>query len=201
MKTQTYVYIIIGILIIIGVSIYIGKSIGNKEQKDIQIKKEIEYIQVDNKQAEKKIDSLQSIVKDLNKKDKSLKTKEVKIREKANEIVLEKPKNEECNEIYEKANAKIEAQNKALVIKDTIEHNLRNIITEKDYIIDTKDRIIANKDKEIELTKELQKPRNKKYSIGIQVGYGGGVTVENNKITFKAVPYVGIGISRTIFSF
>lgn len=201
MKIKTYIYIIIGFLILTGISVYIGKSIGNKEQKNIQIKKEIEYVHVDNKKAEKKVDSLKLVIKDLIKKDKTLKTKETNIRTKADKIVLDKPKNEECNDIYEKANEKIEMQNKALIIKDTIENNLRNMINEKDNIIDLKDKLIFNKNKEINLLKELEKPRNKKFTIGIQIGYGGTVNIQSNKMEFKTAPYIGIGISRTIFSF
>lgn len=197
-----YVYIILGVLILIGVSLYIGNSMGKKEQKNAQIKKEIKYIQVDNKLTENKIDSLNSVIKSLEKKDLKLKKQESTVKEKAEKITIDKPVNKECDDLYNKATTKIGLLNTVISTKDSIENNLRTTIDEKDNVINLKDRIISNKDEEIRLTKELGKPRNKKIVIGLQLGTGGAVSKNNNNLTFQYVPvYVGVGITYKLFEF
>lgn len=199
---KKYIYIVIGILLIIGLSIYIGKSIGNKEYKDKEIKTKIEYIHVENKQSIEKIDSLNKVIKDLSKKETSLKKEETKIKEKANNIILIKPENKDCEDLYNKATEKIELLNNVIVVKDSVELNLKNQIQEQKKIISLKDNIIINKDEEISLIKKLSKPRDKKYSISIHIGTGAAITKNNNSVNAQFVPiYVGVGISRNILSF
>lgn len=199
---KKYIYIVIGILLIIGLSIYIGKSIGNKEYKDNEIKTKIEYIHVENKQSIEKIDSLNKVIKDLSKKETSLKKEENKIKEKANNIILIKPENKDCEDLYNKSTEKIELLNNVIVVKDSVELNLKNQIQEQKKIISLKDNIIINKDEEISLIKKLSKPRNKKYSISIHIGTGAAITKNNNSVNAQFVPiYVGVGISRNILSF
>ena len=111
-------------------------------------------------------------------------------------------RNKDCEDLYYKASDKIESLNKTITIKDSIENNLRNTIVNKDNVISLKDDIIKNKDSEIELVKSLGKKRDKKYSVSIQLGTGAAVTKNINSINAQFVPiYVGIGISRNIFSF
>lgn len=199
---KKYIYIAIGLIVIILVSLYIGKSIGQKDQKDVQTKERIKVIQVENKQTIQKIDSLNTVIKDLANRTDKVVEKQVIIREKAKDIVIEKPVNTtECDDLYNKSITKISLLEESLAIGDTIQKNLNSIIDNKDEIISNKDKIIANKDLELKLTKDLQKPRVKKYSISVQVGYGATVTTQNNTATFKTAPYIGIGISRAIFSF
>lgn len=199
---KKYLYIIVGVIIIIALSYYIGNSVGRKNKEDQQVKKEIKIIQVENKDNIRKIDSLNNKIKQLDKKDNSLKEKEIEIREKIKTIVIEKPENKDCEDLYYKASDKIESLNKTITIKDSIENNLRNTIVNKDKVISLKDDIIKNKDSEIELVKSLGKKRDKKYSVSIQLGTGATVTKNINSINAQFVPiYVGIGISRNIFSF
>ena len=159
-----YVYIIIGISILIGVSLYIGNSMGKKEQRNTQIKKEIEYIQVENKESENKIDSLNSVIKKLNSKDLKLKKQETIVIKKADKIGL---------------------LNTVISIKDSIETNLNKTIGEKDNIINLKNDIISNKDEEIRLTKQLSKPRTKKIVVGLQLGTGGALTKRDNNLNIQ----------------
>jgi hypothetical protein len=199
---KKYIYIAIGLILVILVSLYIGKSIGQKDQKDIQTKERIKVIQVENKETIKKIDSLNSVIKTLGNKTQKVIEKQIVTREKAKDIIIEKPVNTtECDDLYNKSTEKISLLEESLAIGDTIQKNLNLIIDNQNGIINNKDKIIANKDLELKLTKDLQKPRIKKYSISVQVGYGATVTTQNNTVTFKTAPYIGIGVSRAIFSF
>lgn len=199
---KKYIYIAIGLILIILVSLYIGKSIGQKDQKDIQTKERIKVIQVENKETIKKIDSLNGVIKTLANTTQKVIEKQLVTREKAKDIIIEKPVNTtECDDLYNKSTEKISLLEESLAIGDTIQKNLNSIITTQSDVIANKDKIIANKDLELKLTKDLQKPRIKKYSISVQVGYGATVTTQNNTATFKTAPYIGIGVSRAIFSF
>lgn len=192
-----YIYITIGLIILIITSIYIGKSIGNKEQKNIQTVEKIKYIHADNSKILNKIDSLETINKKLSSNYIKTVEKQTIIREKASEIVIEKPFNKECDTLFDKCTEKITLLENSLILGDSIKNNLIETINIKDNIILSKDKLILNKNNEIELIKELNKPRIKKYSIGIQIGYG--ATVNKNQIELK--PYIGVGISRKIFDF
>lgn len=199
---RKYIYIAIGILLLIGVTLYIGKKIGEKESRDKDTKTKIEYVQVENKQSIKKIDSLNKLIQGLSKKEIILKKEEVKIKEKAQDIILIKPENKDCEDLYNKAIEKIDLLNQVIVVKDSVELNLKNQIQEQKNVISLKDNIIKNKDIEINLIKTLAKPRDKKYSISIHVGTGAAITKNNNSINAQFVPvYVGIGISRNLISF
>ena len=104
--------------------------------------------------------------------------------------------------MYNKATTKINYLEKAIVVKDSIEVNLRKTIALKDNIIFQKDNIITNKDKEILLIKELNKPRVKKWAVSLQVGTGFGIETLDRNIQVKQIPvYAGVGISRDIFRF
>ena len=199
---RKYIYIAIGILLLIGVTLYIGKKIGEKESRDKDTKTKIEYVQVENKQSIKKIDSLNKLIQGLSKKEIILKKEEVKIKEKAQDIILIKPENKDCEDLYNKAIEKIDLLNQVIVVKDSVELNLKNQIQEQKNIISLKDNVIKNKDIEISLIKNLAKPRDKKYSMSIHVGTGAAITKNNNSINAQFVPvYVGIGISRNLISF
>ena len=197
-----YIYIAIEIILLIGITLYIGKKIGGKESRDKDTKTKIEYVQVENKQSIKKIDSLNKLITNLSKKEIILKKEEVKIKEKAQDIILIKPENKDCEDLYNKAIEKIDLLNQVIVVKDSVELNLKNQIQEQKNIISLKDNVIKNKDIEISLIKNLAKPRDKKYSISIHVGTGAAITKNNNSINAQFVPvYVGIGISRNLISF
>ena len=120
---KKYIYIAIGLVILIMTVLYIGKQIGEKKSRDKDALTKIEYVQVENKQSIKKIDSLKNLIKDLSKKEKSLKKEETKIKEKANNIILVKPENPECNDLYNKATEKIELLTQVIVVKDSVESN------------------------------------------------------------------------------
>ena len=197
-----YIYIGIAFVLAILIALYIGKSNGQKDQKDDQIRTEIKVIHVENKEAIKKVDSLNKVIAKFGKKDVQYKTEYITIKEKADKIYIEKPLNKECDELYDKATTKINYLEKAIVVKDSIEVNLRNTIALKDNIIFQKDNIIANKDKEIVLIKELNKPRVKKWAVSLQVGTGFGIETLDRNIQVKQIPiYAGVGISRDIFRF
>lgn len=197
-----YIYIGIAFILAILIALYIGKSNGQKDQKDDQIRTEIKVIHVENKEAVKKVDSLNKVIAKFGKKDVQYKTEYITIKEKADKIYIEKPLNKECDDLYDKATTKINYLEKAIVVKDSIEVNLRNTIALKDNIIFQKDNIIANKDKEIVLIKELNKPRVKKWAVSLQVGTGFGIETLDRNIQVKQIPvYAGVGISRDIFRF
>lgn len=199
---QKYIYIGIGLIIVILIALYIGRSIGKKDQEDAQTTEKIKYVQVDNKKAEAKIDSLIEIVGNIRTETQIIKEKEIIIREKAKDIVIEKPEGTElCDELYDNATQKISLLEETIIIKDTVERNLNSVIYNQSLIMDTKDRIISNKDEEIRLVKSLNNTRKKKYTIGLQIGYGATVVTQGNTATFKTSPYIGVGVSRTIFSF
>lgn len=197
-----YIYIGIAFVLAILIALYIGKSNGQKDQKDDQIRTEIKVIHVENKEAVKKVDSLNKVIAKFGKKDVQYKTEYITIKEKADKIYIEKPLNKECDDLYDKATTKINYLEKAIVVKDSIEVNLRNTIALKDNIIFQKDNIITNKDKEIVLIKELNKPRVKKWAVSLQVGTGFGIETLDRNIQVKQIPvYAGVGISRDIFRF
>lgn len=197
-----YIYIGIAFVLAILIALYIGKSNGQKDQKDDQIRTEIKVIHVENKEAIKKVDSLNKVIAKFGKKDVQYKTEYITIKEKADKIYIEKPLNKECDDLYNKATTKIDYLEKAIVVKDSIEVNLRKTIALKDNIIFQKDNIIANKDKEIVLIKELNKPRVKKWAVSLQVGTGFGIETLDRNIQVKQIPvYAGVGISRDIFRF
>ena len=197
-----YIYIGIAFVLAILIALYIGKSNGQKGQKDDQIRTEIKVIHVENKEAIKKVDSLNKVIAKFGKKDVQYKTEYITIKEKADKIYIEKPLNKECDDLYNKATTKINYLEKAIVVKDSIEVNLRKTIALKDNIIFQKDNIITNKDKEILLIKELNKPRVKKWAVSLQVGTGFGIETLDRNIQVKQIPvYAGVGISRDIFRF
>lgn len=201
---KIYLYIGGALLIILAivVAVYVGKQIGQKDQKNQQIKTEIRTIHVDNKKSQATIDSLNKVIKSSVQKDKILKEKEYVVRTEYKTITLPHPQNEECDELYDKANQKIALMEEVITIKDSVESNLRTEIRLKDNVIFEKDNIISNKDKEIALIKDLSKPRNKKWAISAHIGTGYGMDASSSAIRFKQVPvYVGVGISRNIISF
>lgn len=192
------VYQILGVVLLFFIVFAIGTSVGVKSQKDKTAKQEIKVIFKENEQTALKIDSLAGLIAELSKKEITLKIQEKEVRKQAESIKIEIPENEECMDLYGKCTDKISKLDQVITIKDSVEVNLREQIVKKDGIIDLKDYIISNKDKEINLIKEMEKPRDKKFQIGLQLGTG--FQYDSNK--FQQVPiYVGIGISRKIVSF
>lgn len=202
MKTK-YIYIIIASILVLGLIFYIGREIGKKIQADKQIDKQIQYIHIENKEAEKRADSLSKIVDNLQKDNKELKKKETNKKDKADQITIVRPEpGEDCDKLFDDASEKIVLLEGVIVIKDSIENNLNKTIATKDKIILEKDFIIKNKDEEIALLNIKNKPRDKKWAISLHLGTGYGVATQGNSVTFQRVPvYAGIGISRNIFSF
>ncbi len=199
---KKYIYIIISIIIIVLITFYIGRSTGIKNKSDSTAKTTIKVIHKDTKKLDNKIDSLYNVIEILNKKNNSLKSKEVVYRNKNSEYKIPIPNNKECDTLYKICNNKIFLLEQTIAVKDSIENNLNNSILTLDNIIINKNNIIENKDNEIKLVKSINNQRSKKLSISLQVGTGGQITTDKKNININRVPlYVGVGISYKIFEF
>lgn len=199
---KKYVYIIISVIIIVLITFYIGRSTGIKNKSDSVAKTTIKVIHKDTKKLDNKIDSLYNVIETLNKKNNSLKSREVVYRNKSSEYKIPIPNNKECDTLYKICNDKIFLLEETIAVKDSIENNLNNSILTLDNIIINKNKIIKNKDEEIGLLKSINNPRSKKLSISLQVGTGGQITTDKKNINITRVPlYVGAGVSYKIFEF
>ena len=199
---KKYVYIIISVIIIVLITFYIGRSTGIKNKSDSVAKTTIKVIHKDTKKLDNKIDSLYNVIETLNKKNNSLKSREVVYRNKSSEYKIPIPNNKECDTLYKICNDKIFLLEETIAVKDSIENNLNNSILTLDDIIINKNKIIKNKDEEIGLLKSINNPRSKKLSISLQVGTGGQIIADKKNININRVPlYVGVGISYKIFEF
>ena len=199
---KKYVYIIISVIIIVLITFYIGRSTGIKNKSDSVAKTTIKVIHKDTKKLDNKIDSLYNVIETLNKKNNSLKSREVVYRNKSSEYKIPIPNNKECDTLYKICNDKIFLLEQTIAVKDSIENNLNNSILTLDNVIINKNKIIENKDEEIGLLKSINNPRSKKLSISLQVGTGGQIISDKKNININRVPlYVGVGISYKIFEF
>ena len=199
---KKYVYIIISVIIIVLITFYIGRSDGIKNKSDSIAKTTIKVIHKDTKKLDNKIDSLYNVIETLNKKNNSLKSREVVYRNKSSEYKIPIPNNKECDTLYKICNDKIFLLEETIAVKDSIENNLNNSILTLDNIIINKNKIIKNKDEEIGLLKSINNPRSKKLSISLQVGTGGQIIADKKNININRVPlYVGVGVSYKIFEF
>ena len=199
---KKYVYIIISVIIIVLITFYIGRSTGIKNKSDSVAKTTIKVIHKDTKKLDNKIDSLYNVIETLNKKNNSLKSREVVYRNKSSEYKIPIPNNKECDTLYKICNDKIFLLEETIAVKDSIENNLNNSILTLDNIIINKNKIIKNKDEEIGLLKSINNPRSKKLSISLQVGTGGQIISDKKNININRVPlYVGVGVSYKIFEF
>ena len=199
---KKYVYIIISVIIIVLITFYIGRSTGIKNKSDSIAKTTIKVIHKDTKKLDNKIDSLYNVIETLNKKNNSLKSREVVYRNKSSEYKIPIPNNKECDTLYKICNDKIFLLEETIAVKDSIENNLNNSILTLDNIIINKNKIIKNKDEEIGLLKSINNPRSKKLSISLQVGTGGQIIADKKNININRVPlYVGVGVSYKIFEF
>ena len=199
---KKYVYIIISVIIIVLITFYIGRSTGIKNKSDSVAKTTIKVIHKDTKKLDNKIDSLYNVIETLNKKNNSLKSREVVYRNKSSEYKIPIPNNKECDTLYKICNDKIFLLEETIAVKDSIENNLNNSILTLDNIIINKNKIIKNKDEEIGLLKSINNPRSKKLSISLQVGTGGQIISDKKNININRVPlYMGVGISYKIFEF
>lgn len=199
---KKYVYIIISVIIIVLITFYIGRSTGIKNKSDSIAKTTIKVIHKDTKKLDNKIDSLYNVIETLNKKNNSLKSREVVYRNKSSEYKIPIPNNKECDTLYKICNDKIFLLEETIAVKDSIENNLNNSILTLDNIIINKNKIIKNKDEEIGLLKSINNPRSKKLSISLQVGTGGQIISDKKNININRVPlYVGVGVSYKIFEF
>ena len=199
---KKYIYIIISIIIIVLITFYIGRSTGIKNKSDSVAKTTIKVIHKDTKKLDNKIDSLYNVIETLNKKNNSLKSREVVYRNKSSEYKIPIPNNKECDTLYKICNDKIFLLEETIAVKDSIENNLNNSILTLDNVIINKNKIIENKDEEIGLLKSINNPRSKKLSISLQVGTGGQIISDKKNININRVPlYMGVGISYKIFEF
>ena len=199
---KKYVYIIISVIIIVLITFYIGRSTGIKNKSDSVAKTTIKVIHKDTKKLDNKIDSLYNVIETLNKKNNSLKSREVVYRNKSSEYKIPIPNNKECDTLYKICNDKIFLLEQTIAVKDSIENNLNNSILTLDNVIINKNKIIENKDEEIRLVKSINNQRSKKLSVSLQVGTGGQITTDKKNININRVPlYVGVGISYKIFEF
>ena len=199
---KKYVYIIISVIIIVLITFYIGRSTGIKNKSDSIAKTTIKVIHKDTKKLDNKIDSLYNVIETLNKKNNSLKSREVVYRNNSSEYKIPIPNNKECDTLYKICNDKIFLLEQTIAVKDSIENNLNNSILTLDNVIINKNKIIENKDEEIGLLKSINNPRSKKLSISLQVGTGGQITTDKKNININRVPlYIGVGVSYKIFEF
>ena len=199
---KKYVYIIISVIIIVLITFYIGRSTGIKNKSDSVAKTTIKVIHKDTKKLDNKIDSLYNVIETLNKKNNSLKSREVVYRNKSSEYKIPIPNNKECDTLYKICNDKIFLLEQTIAVKDSIENNLNNSILTLDNVIINKNKIIENKDEEIRLVKSINTQRSKKLSISLQVGTGGQIIADKKNININRVPlYVGVGVSYKIFEF
>ena len=199
---KKYVYIIISVIIIVLITFYIGRSTGIKNKSDSVAKTTIKVIHKDTKKLDNKIDSLYNVIETLNKKNNSLKSREVVYRNKSSEYKIPIPNNKECDTLYKICNDKIFLLEQTIAVKDSIENNLNNSILTLDNVIINKNKIIENKDEEIRLVKSINNQRSKKLSVSLQVGTGGQITTDKKNININRVPlYVGVGVSYKIFEF
>ena len=199
---KKYVYIIISVIIIVLITFYIGRSTGIKNKSDSVAKTTIKVIHKDTKKLDNKIDSLYNVIETLNKKNNSLKSREVVYRNKSSEYKIPIPNNKECDTLYKICNDKIFLLEQTIAVKDSIENNLNNSILTLDNVIINKNKIIENKDEEIRLVKSINNQRSKKLSISLQVGTGGQIIADKKNININRVPlYVGVGVSYKIFEF
>ena len=199
---KKYVYIIISVIIIVLITFYIGRSTGIKNKSDSIAKTTIKVIHKDTKKLDNKIDSLYNVIETLNKKNNSLKSREVVYRNKSSEYKIPIPNNKECDTLYKICNDKIFLLEQTIAVKDSIENNLNNSILTLDNVIINKNKIIENKDEEIRLVKSINNQRSKKLSISLQVGTGGQIIADKKNININRVPlYVGVGVSYKIFEF
>ena len=199
---KKYVYIIISVIILVLITFYIGRSTGIKNKSDSIAKTTIKVIHKDTKKLDNKIDSLYNVIETLNKKNNSLKSREVVYRNKSSEYKIPIPNNKECDTLYKICNDKIFLLEETIAVKDSIENNLNNSILTLDNVIINKNKIIENKDEEIRLVKSINNQRSKKLSISLQVGTGGQIISDKKNININRVPlYVGVGVSYKIFEF
>ena len=199
---KKYIYIIISIIIIVLITFYIGRSTGIKNKSDSIAKTTIKVIHKDTKKLDNKIDSLYNVIETLNKKNSSLKSREVVYRNKSSEYKIPIQNNKECDTLYKICNDKIFLLEQTIAVKDSIENNLNNSILTLDNVIINKNKIIENKDEEIRLVKSINNQRSKKLSISLQVGTGGQIIADKKNININRVPlYMGVGISYKIFEF
>ena len=199
---KKYVYIIISVIIIVLITFYIGRSTGIKNKSDSIAKTTIKVIHKDTKKLDNKIDSLYNVIETLNKKNSSLKSREVVYRNKSSEYKIPIQNNKECDTLYKICNDKIFLLEQTIAVKDSIENNLNNSILTLDNVIINKNKIIENKDEEIRLVKSINNQRSKKLSISLQVGTGGQIIADKKNININRVPlYMGVGISYKIFEF
>ena len=154
---KKYVYIIISVIIIVLITFYIGRSAGIKNKSDSIAKTTIKVIHKDTKKLDNKIDSLYNVIETLNKKNNSLKSREVVYRNKSSEYKIPIPNNKECDTLYKICNDKIFLLEQTIAVKDSIENNLNNSIL-------TLDNVIINKNKKSMLS-FLQKINKTLYGI------------------------------------
>lgn len=196
MDTKKALIITMIILAFLTVIFFIGKYVGKKSQESKTDDNKIEKVEVKIGLTNKQIDS---IYKELEKnQDVKIKyvEKELGVIKQIEKIVIEKPKDTACNDLYNKATLKINLLNDRIVIKDSIEKRSNKIINSQYSIISKKDSVITYKDTQIELYKN-KKATPKRIGVGIQVGYG--VSVSESKVETR--PYVGVGVSYNIFNF
>lgn len=165
MKSGKYIGLIV-VLLFIAVIGFIGYQYGKAQVKTAIVEKRVKITQ-------KQIDSLKSTIKPIENKVSKLKKKRAELQKKEVEITYPK---EECKEIVENLKEQLSNCDSVTIYQDKIIYVDREIIKKQDVIIDLK---------------EL--PKQKRFGIGVQVGYG---------LTEKQLsPYIGVGVSYNILRF
>lgn len=165
MKTVKYIGLIAALMLLI-IAGFIGYQYGKAQVKTTIVEKKIKITQ-------KQIDSLTATIKPTENKIVRYKEKRAELQNKEVEITYPK---DDCKEIVENLKQQLSNCDSVTIYQDKIIYVDREIIKKQDVIIDLK---------------EL--PKQKRFGIGVQVGYG---------LTEKQLsPYIGVGVSYNILRF
>lgn len=193
---KTYIISIIFIIILIFLAYRKGLDNGFKLEKDKYIDDKLKVLVIKSKITQKQIDSIKSLQPEIYKEKRILIKSEKIIKDSIKKIVIEKPKDTICNELYVKSSKKINLLEKQISIKDSIEHKSNRLLSNQDLIISKQDSLIKNMNSQINLIKD-KKIKTKKFGVGVNVGYG--IYIKNKQIEYK--PYIGVGISYNFLNF
>ena len=192
------IYIIVIIFIIILTSLVYRKGLNNGLQfeRDKHIDDKLKVLVIKSKITQKQIDSIKSLQSKIYKEKRILIKSEKIIEDSIKKIIIEKSKNNICDELYVNSSKKINLLEKQIFIKDSVEYKSNELLSNQDLIILKQDSAIKNMNSQINLIKD-KKIKTKKFGIGVNIGYG--VYIKNKQIEYK--PYVGLGISYNFLNF
>ena len=141
---KTYIISIIFIIILIFLAYRKGLDNGFKLEKDKHIDDKLKVLVIKSKITQKQIDSIKSLQPEIYKEKRILIKSEKIIKDSIKKIVIEKPKDTICNELYVKSSKKINLLEKQISIKDSIEYKSNRLLSNQDLIISKQDSLIKN---------------------------------------------------------